>query len=77
MLEAKDLKLYLKALAGIRYTDWHRLKEMIDSAFKAQKDEAERSLYLMASAEQLIAADVLKKRTEDITEATTALQMKA
>lgn len=43
------MKKYIKALEGIRYCDWIKLKIAIDREFEQQKSELEKSIKLASS----------------------------
>ena len=45
------MKEYIKALQGISYSDWVKLKIGIDGAFELQKREAEEGLTLASGDE--------------------------
>lgn len=45
------MKEYIKALQGISYSDWVKLKTGIDGAFELQKREAEEGLILASEDE--------------------------
>ena len=41
----------LKGLIGISYSDWLKVREVIDISFKKKKGEAEKSLHLLSENE--------------------------